>query len=372
MNGRFVERRRDLIRREDAIRSGASTDITRIVLFVLVVGALLLGSFWTLWPFLSGLIWATTIAIATWPVLMRVQRLTGGRRSAAVAIMTAVVLLAFLVPFALAINTLLDAANRTPAVMQDFLAHGLGPPPDWLASIPLIGRQLSQRWQAVSSGGSEALVAAIEPYAHSAAAWAIAATGGFGRTLVLLLVTVFLLAILYARGETAARGVLAFAYRLGGDTGERTMRLAGQAIRSVALGVVLTALVQSLLVGLGLWFCGIPHPGVLTAIAFVLGIAQLGPIPVLAPAVIWLYWTGSSALGTVLLIWSIPVAALDNVLRPILIRRGVELPLLLIIAGVIGGLISFGVVGLFVGPVVLAATYTLAKEWVNRVQREPS
>jgi predicted PurR-regulated permease PerM len=165
---------------------------------------------------------------------------------------------------------------------------------------------------------------------------------------------------------------MAFAHRLGGETGERTIRLAGQAIRSVALGVVLTALIQSVLAGLGLWFCGIPHPGLLTAIAFVLGIAQLGPVPVLGPAVIWLYWTGSTGWATALLIWSLPVAALDNILRPILIRRGVQLPMLLIIAGVIGGLISFGVVGLFIGPVVLAATYTLAKDWVARGQPTPA
>src|SRR5689334_25260799 len=111
MNGRFVERRRDLIRREDAIRSEASTDITRVVLFVLVVGALLLGSFWTLLPFLNGLIWATTIAIATWPTLLRVEQLTGGRRPLAVAIMTVAILLVFIVPFALAIGTMLQAAD---------------------------------------------------------------------------------------------------------------------------------------------------------------------------------------------------------------------------------------------------------------------
>ena len=108
----------------------------------------------------------------------------------------------------------------------------------------------------------------------------------------------------------------------------------------------------------------------MTAIVFILGIAQLGPLLVLAPAVGWLYWTGNGVWATALLIWSLPVGALDNVLRPVLIRRGVQLPLLLIIAGVIGGLIRFGVVGLFVGPVVLAATYTLAKDWVARGRPE--
>jgi predicted PurR-regulated permease PerM len=348
------------------MRPEASSDITRVVLFVLVIGALLAGSFLTLLPFLSGLIWATTIVVATWPVLLRVQRVTGGRRWLAVAIMTLLVLLAFIVPFVFAISTLLEAAHRSPALVNDFLAHGLGPPPAWVAKVPVVGQRLADEWQKVAAGGPAALAALVQPYGRSAAAWAITATGGLGRTVLLILVTVILVTILYARGETAARGALAFARRLGGESGERTIRLAGQAVYSVAMGVVLTALTQSLLAGLGLWFSGVPHAGVLTAIAFILGIAQLGPVPVLLPAIIWLYWIGSTGAATALLIWSLPVGALDNVVRPILIRRGVQLPMLLIVAGVIGGLISFGVMGLFVGPVMLAATYTLAKDWVAR------
>src|SRR5688572_17475910 len=199
----------------------ASTDITRIILFVLVVGTLLLGSVWTLLPFLSGMIWATTIAIATWPLLLRLERVIGGRRALAVAIMTLVVLLVFIVPFALAISTLLDAAGRSPTVLNDFLTKGLGPPPPWARDIPVVGGRLAERWQDVAAGGPEALAAALQPYGRSAAAWAIAASGGLGRMIVLILLTVVLVTILYSNGETAARGVLAFAYRLGGETGER-------------------------------------------------------------------------------------------------------------------------------------------------------
>ena len=357
---------------EASVRPERPRDITRVVLFVLVIGALLLGSLWTLLPFLSGMIWATTIAVATWPLLLRLERATGGRRRLAVVVMTLIVLLVFIVPFALAITTLLDAAGRSPAVMSDFMTKGLGPPPPWVRDVPGVGARLADRWQAIAAGGPEALTAFLQPYGRSAAAWAIAATGGLGRTVLLILLTLVLVAILYSQGETAARGVLAFSRRLGGDAGERTVRLAGQAVRSVAMGVVLTALVQSVLAGIGLWFCGIPHPALLTAVTFILGIAQLGPVLVLAPAIGWLYWTGSSGWATVLLVWSVPVGALDNVVRPILIRRGVQLPILLIVAGVIGGLISFGVVGLFVGPVVLAATYTLAKDWVARGESEPT
>jgi predicted PurR-regulated permease PerM len=128
--------------------------------------------------------------------------------------------------------------------------------------------------------------------------------------------------------------------------------------------VVVTALVQTALVGLGLWVCGVPHPGLLTAVTFVLCIAQLGPIFVLLPAVIWMYANASAGWATALLIWSIPVGLLDNFLKPILISRGVDLPILLIFAGVIGGLIAFGVIGLFLGPVILAVTYKSLGTWI--------
>jgi predicted PurR-regulated permease PerM len=351
------------------MQSEQSPDITRIVLFVLVIATLIVGSAWTLLPFLPALIWATTIAVATWPALIRLQHVVGGRRWLAVVVMTLVVLMVLVVPLAVAIGVLIDAAHRSPTVLQSFLTQGLGPPPAWIADIPAVGPPLMERWQAIAAGGPDALAAFLQPHARAAAAWAIAATGGLGSTLVMILLTVVLLAILYTHGETASGGVIAFAHRLGGEAGGRTVVLAGQAVRSVALGVIVTALIQSMLAGLGLWFCGVPHAGLLTAVAFMLGVAQLGPFPVLAPAVGWLYWTGNTGWATALLIWSLPVVALDNVVRPMLIRRGVQLPLLLIIAGVIGGLIGFGVVGLFVGPVVLAATYTLTKDWIARGER---
>ena len=163
-------------RYQEVMQPRASSDITRIMLFIVVVGLLLVGSLWTLLPFLSVLIWATTIAVATWPVLLRLQRLTG-RRSFAVAGLSLLVLLAFIVPFALAIGTLLDAANRSPAVMNDFLANGLGPPPAWIAELPGVGPRLAEKWQATAAGGPDALRELVQPYARSAAAWAIGAIG---------------------------------------------------------------------------------------------------------------------------------------------------------------------------------------------------
>jgi predicted PurR-regulated permease PerM len=142
-------------------------------------------------------------------------------------------------------------------------------------------------------------------------------------------------------------------------------------VRAVALGIVVTAVAQTLIAGAGLALAGVPHAGVLTAVVFVLCIAQLGPLLVVAPATIWLYTSGSAGRGTLLLVFSLVAVTLDNVLRPVLIRKGADLPLLLILAGVIGGVLAFGIVGLFIGPVLLAVTWTLLASWVADLDRAP-
>jgi predicted PurR-regulated permease PerM len=155
-----------------------------------------------------------------------------------------------------------------------------------------------------------------------------------------------------------------FAYRIGKERGENTIRLAGQAVRGVALGVIVTSLVESIIAGIGLWISGVPRPGLLLALTFVFCVAQLGPILVLVPAVIWLFWSGATVMGGVLAVFTVVTAIVDNVMKPMLIRRGVDLPLLLIVAGVLGGMVGFGVLGLFIGPVILAVTYTLLQSWI--------
>jgi predicted PurR-regulated permease PerM len=182
--------------------------------------------------------------------------------------------------------------------------------------------------------------------------------------------TVVIAAVLYANGERVAEQALRFGRRLAGSSGEVSVRLAAQAIRGVALGVVVTALVQSVIGGIGLAVAGVPFAAILTAVMFIFSIAQVGAVPVLIPAVIWLYWSGSTGWGTFLVIVTVVVGTLDNFLRPVLIKKGANLPLLLVFSGVIGGLIAFGLIGIFVGPVVLAVAYTLLGAWMNSAPAE--
>jgi predicted PurR-regulated permease PerM len=219
------------------------------------------------------------------------------------------------------------------------------------------------------NAGPEELAARVSPYASAAALWFAGKVGSIGMLLLQFLLTVIIAAILYGRGEAVARGADRFARRLAGPRGEEAVHLAGQAIRGVALGVVVTAILQSTASGVGLAVVGVPFASILTAVIFMLCIAQVGPALVLIGAVIWVYATHGGVWGTGFLVWAIFCSTFDNFVRPLLIRQGADLPLLLIFAGVIGGLLAFGVIGLFIGPVVLAVAYTLLVDWVSQDTR---
>jgi len=349
-----------------------SRDITRITLAVLFIGVLMAAGFWIMRPFLLALIWATTIAVATWPIMLRLQSWLGGKRSLAVAGMTLALLLVFVVPFALAILTIVNHADQIVGWAKGLATYSLPPPPDWVGKLPLGGLKLSEAWQEVAAVGPGGLRERLVPYAGAIVKWFVEQAGTLGAMFVQFLLTVVIAAVLFSGGETAAGGVRRFARRLAGQHGEDAAILAAKTIRGVALGIVLTALIQALLAGIGFAVTGVPAAVLLAAVIFILALAQLPPFLVMAPAVIWLYWKGDPVWGTVLLVWTIVVSAIDNVVRPLLIRKGVDLPLLMIFTGVIGGLIAFGIVGLFIGPVVLAVTYRLIEAWVAGGEAEPA
>ncbi len=348
-----------------------SRDITRITLAVVFIGVLMAAIFWIMRPFLLALIWATMIVVATWPILLRLQAWLGGRRPFAVLIMTLGLLLVFIVPFSLAVGTIVNHADQIVGWAKGLQTYSLPPPPEWVEKLPVAGSKLSQAWQEISAVGPGGVRERLMPYTVDVVKWFVGKAGSFGMMFVQFLLTVVISAILFYRGETAARAVRRFAVRLAGDRGEDAAVLAAQTIRGVALGIVLTALIQAVLGGVGFFVAGVPAPVLLAAVLFILALAHLPTILVMGPAVIWLYWKGDPVWGTVLLVWTIGVGSIDNILRPILIHRGINLPLLLIFTGVIGGLIAFGIIGLFIGPVVLAVGYRLLEAWVAGDEGQP-
>jgi len=340
-------------------------DTTHTILSVLFVSLLIALSFWILHPFLVSIIWAAVIVIALWPVLETLQRRFAVRRGLAVTLMTTALLLIFLAPLMFAILTIAKNSGNITARLRSFNTISLPAPPKWLKSIPIAGEKMNSGWTAFVALSPQERSAKVAPYAQKALRGFTALAGSTGATIVNFLLTVIFATVLFAKGEIFREGLLSFGRRLAGRRGEEVTLLAAKAVRSVVLGVVLTALIQAAIGSIGLCIAGVPAPGLLTAVMFILCLALLGPLLVLVPSVIWVYASGHVGLGTVLLIFSVIAGGIDNFLRPILIKKGVDLPLLLIILGVIGGLIAFGVIGLFIGPVILAVTYTLLKGWVS-------
>jgi predicted PurR-regulated permease PerM len=341
-----------------------SQDITRYTLAVLFIAMLIAASFWILSPFLTAIAWASTIVIATWPLMLRVQARLWGKRALAVLVMTVLLLLLLVIPLSLAIASIVAHASDIVGWARSLATFTMPAPPDWIGQIPLVGPKLAAQWQQLAAVGPGVLSERLAPYARTIVSWLIAQAGSVGLMVVQFLLTVIISAVLYASGEQAATGVIRFARRLAGQHGENAIILAGRAVRGVALGVVVTALIQTILGGIGLGLSGVPAAALLTGVLFILCVAQLGPMLVLIPAVVWLFWEGHTLWGSIMVVWSIIVGTIDNFIRPILIKKGADLPLLLIFAGVIGGLIAFGIIGLFIGPVLLAVTYTLLKTWV--------
>jgi predicted PurR-regulated permease PerM len=347
-------------------------DLTRSSLSVLCMVGLIAASFWILRPFIPALLWATMIVVAAWPLMLQIEALLWGRRALAVTVMTVALLLVFVVPFSLAVGTLIAHLDEIVDWVQSLKSLSLPAPPGWLENIPFIGPRISSAWSHFASSGPEELARSAVPYAKIAGTWLLGQLGSLGAMTGQFLLTVLIAAVLFARGDVAVMDLCRFGRRLAGPHGERAVNLAGQAIRGVALGIVLVALGQAVLAGIGLAVAGVPFPLVLTALMFLFGIVQVGVVPVLVLSVVWLYWQGSNGWATALLFWTFFVGTIDNVIRPILIQKGARLPLLLVVAGVIGGLVSFGLVGIFVGPVVLGVSYMLLEAWLWEETEEPA
>jgi predicted PurR-regulated permease PerM len=340
-------------------------DITRNVLAVLFIVALIGSSIWILRPFLGAILWAATIVVATWPLMISLQAWLWNKRALAVTVMTLLLLCVLVVPLTFAIGAIVSNVDDIAAWVKSLASFKTPTPPEWVANLPLVGAKAVELWERVAAAGIQEASVKVAPYAGGAIKWFAGQLGGVGVLLVEFLLTVILAATMYVNGERAIQRLVRFGRRLAGSGGENAVYLAGQTIRGVALGVVVTALVQSLFAGLGVVIAGVPFAGALTGAMLFLSIAQIGVVPVLAGAVAWLYWSGASAWGTFMLVWTIIAGSMDNFLRPILIRKGADLPLMLIFAGVIGGLLAMGLIGIFVGPVILAVADKLLMAWID-------
>lgn len=319
-------------------------------------------------PFAGALIWAIVLAVALWPIFVRLRAALGGRSGLAALIVALALLATMVAPI---VRLALDVGGQVEELVRlgdALLRARSAEPPSWLAGLPFLGPWAEALWAKLDLD-REAALEALLPYLRELAPWLLGLGAGLGRVALELLLSVLLTGLFLFYGELCALYLRKFVTRVAGARSEHLVDVAGGTVRAVALGVVGTALIQALLVLAGYLLAEVPAAGLLSLLAFLFSVFHLPVVISGIPAIAWLFYQkGASAPAIGLAVWILSVSLLDNLLRPYLIRQGVRLPVLLIILGVVGGVIAFGAIGLFFGAVVIAVAHRLLLDWLDEPQ----
>lgn len=345
-------------------KTGQSSTERRITDFVRL-GVVGLFAYWSLTliaPFAVIIIWAAILVVALYPLYAMLSRLFGGRARPAAFLITLAGLVIIIGPLAAIALNFAEAAQAFFTKLSSG-AFVVPTPPESVRDWPLIGERTYAVWSLASSNLAATLKQFESSLLHVGSA-ALGQIANIGGGLLSFVASVILAGFLFRPAPRLAESVRSFAHRIAGDRGVGFANLAGATIRNVARGVIGVALLQALLCGLIFVLFGVPAPGVITFVILILCIVQIGPALVLLPLIVWAWiaWTSLPALVFTLLL--IPIMIIDNVMKPILVARGLSTPILVILVGVIGGTLSHGLVGLFLGPIVLSVFYDLLVAWV--------
>ena len=330
-----------------------------------VLAILIAGCFLVLQPFLTAIVWAAILCVTMWPLFTRVSAWLGGRPGPAALVMVALIAVTMLAPFVIAGVTLAGNTDRVGAAVRLAIANGPPDPPPWVAGLPLVGESVAATWARFAhdtAGLLEEAHAYIEPARNLLL--------GAGKTvlagLVQLALSVFIAFFFFRDGEAIierARGALE---RLAGERGQRLAVVAALTVRGVVIGILGTALAQGVLMAIGLLLVGIKAAPLLGLVTFFLSPVPVGPPLVWIPAGLLLLQQGAIGSGTFILLWGLlVVSTVDNILKPLIISRGSDLPFVLVLLGVLGGAVAFGFIGVFLGPVLLAVGAALVQEWAG-------
>jgi len=324
---------------------------------LLVIGCLLI-----LRPFVPLVMWGIIIAIASYPTFINFEKVLRGRRGLAAVLWTLMLLAVLIIPLVLLGESLVEGIRPIAASLRNG-NFALPPPPASVESWPIIGRWLAKTWAAASVNLTDAVMK-FAPQIKAAIPGILSASANFGLTLVQFFLSVLLSGVLLANADGAAKATRSLMNRLFGEQGPEFQRLIGATVRSVTFGILGVALIQTALAAMGFFVFGLPAAGVWSVIFLAGAVLQVGGL-VLIPAVIYAFAIASTMKAVVFLIWCLVVGVSDNVLKPILLGRGAAVPVVVVFMGVIGGFIAMGLIGLFVGAIVLSVGYKLFIAWIS-------
>lgn len=327
------------------------------------LGLLLYLALVLVWPFITVVIWSIVIAVALDPGYERLAHWLGGRRRLAAALITVVSLLVIIGPVTWLALGLIDSL-RTVSEEFDVSALSLPPPPPSVKDWPLVGPYVFQFWDLASTNLQEAL-AKIAPQLKPLGSSLLGAAAEAGTGMIKFFAAIIVAGFLFAPAPQLVEAANRFSRRLSPERGEEFVTLAGATIRAVSRGVIGISVLQALLAGLGLMVAGVPGVSLITSAILILGIIQIGPTVVMAPLVIWSWFAMDTMAALLFTVYIVPVNFVDNALKPIVMGRGLQTPMLVILLGVIGGTLAYGITGLFLGPIILAVIWELLATWVR-------
>jgi predicted PurR-regulated permease PerM len=335
-------------------------------------GVLLLllgGCMIVIWHFVSAMLWAIVLSVSSWPLYNRLRKLTGNRRTLAALLMVLGMILILLVPFVVVGVTLADNVSAVSTATRRWIEGGPPEPPAWLAKVPMVGAKAVESWQNLASDTAK-LWAQAQKFIEPVSAWllraGLALGGGLFSGLFQLALSILIAFFLFRDGVSLAESLTTAVGRIGGERGKHLLTVANKTVRGVVYGILGTALVQAVLAGIGYVIAGVPGPALLALLTFFFSVVPLiGTGLVWIPAALWLFHEGSTGWGIFMLIWGIGVANVDNIVKPWLISQGSEMPFILVFFGVLGGALTFGFIGVFLGPTLLAVGYRLVTEWIS-------
>ncbi|MGH8563694.1 MAG: AI-2E family transporter [Gammaproteobacteria bacterium] len=333
------------------------------VLAILVVACLRIVA-----PFIGALTWAGIIATTVWPAFLWIAGRLGGRPKLAATLFTLALAVILVLPFAVLVVSLGDAVRQVAALLKDLTAVTFPEPPGWLTQIPLLGKLLDDAWRGAMTDVS-GLFNAARPAIETATVWTLAQGAHLGLALLEFLFAIIIAGVFLVTADRSADWAQRVVAKVQIEDGPGLIAVVVSTVRSVSIGVAGTAAVQAVLATLGFFVAGVPGVVLLGFLTFFFALVQLPTVLVWLPAVLWLYYQHQEGWALFMLIWGlVAVGVVDNFLRPYLISQGAKLPIAVIFVGVIGGLLAWGMIGLFIGPTLLAVAYSLLRNWVGEVR----
>lgn len=332
---------------------------------IAAISLLVIGCLLVLQPFVTALLSAAIVCFSTWPLYKKIESVVQGRRMLAALVMTLLLVLVIVLPLAFIALTLADSVGPLVERVRDILVHGMPLPPDWVTTIPLAGESIDAWWREIAAS-KDKLSELVKKFTQPAQQGAIKVGLVLGEGVLQLSLATFIGFFFYRDGADLVAAARSAVKRVAGDLEPGLFLTVGGTIQGVVYGIIGTAIAQGLLALVGFLIAGVPGALLLAFLTFMLSIVPVGPPLIWGGAVAWLAYQDQLGWAVFMAVWGFfVISGIDNVIKPLLISRGSNLPFVLVVLGVFGGVIAFGFVGIFIGPTLMAIGYTLARQWTR-------